>query len=156
MLVAGVETRIVALLPAWLRPVDVAQSWPRRLLRWALGAFLATAGMGHFTNAEEFLAQVPPYLPEPELLVAASGVVELLLAAALILLPRWRRAVGFAALLFLIAVTPGNVAQYTEARDAFGLNSDAARLTRVLLSPLLWVWASAAADLWPRPRRPVS
>ena len=156
MPVAGVEARITGFLPVWLGPADAPQSWPGRLLRWGLGAFLATAGVGHFTNAEEFLAQVPPYLPEPELLVAVSGVVELLLAAALIALPRWRRAVGFAALLFLVAVTPGNIAQYTEARDAFGLNSDAARLTRVLLSPLLWVWAGAAADLWPRPRRRVS
>ena len=147
------EHRIADVLPAWLGPDETMQPWPRRLLRWALGVFLGVAGTGHFTNAEAFLAQVPPYLPEPELLVAASGVIELLLAAALIALPRWRRAVGFAALLFLIAVTPGNIAQYAEARDAFGLNSDAARLTRVLLAPLLWVWASAAGDLWPRVRR---
>ena len=147
------QARLAALLPAWLAPDDRPQTAPRRLLRVALGGFLGFAGVNHFTNAEEFLAQVPPYLPEPELLVAVSGVAELVLAAALLLLPRWRRAVGFAALLFLVAVTPGNLAQYTEARDAFGLDTDAARLTRLLLSPLLWVWASAAGDLWPRPRR---
>lgn len=140
-------------LPARLGPLDTPQRWLRLLLRWALAAFLGFAGINHFTNAEEFLAQVPPYLPEPELLVAVSGVVEILLALALVLLPRWRRAVGLAALLFLIAVLPGNIAQYTEARDAFGLDTDAARLTRLLLSPLLWVWATAAGDLWPRPRR---
>lgn len=139
-------------LPAGLGPLDTPQRWLRLLLRWALAAFLGFAGINHFTNAEEFLAQVPPYLPEPELLVAVSGVVEILLALALVLLPRWRRAVGLAALLFLIAVLPGNIAQYTEARDAFGLDTDAARLTRLLLSPLLWVWATAAGDLWPRPR----
>jgi uncharacterized membrane protein len=148
-----IAQQVERLLPARLGPVDQSQSWPRTLLRWALAAFLATAGVGHFTNAEEFLAQVPPYLPEPELLVAVSGVVELALAFALVALPRWRRAAGFAALLFFLAVLPGNIAQYTEGRDAFGLTSDAARLTRVLLSPLLWVWASAAGDLWPRPRR---
>lgn len=147
------EARITALLPAWLGPDERPQTGPRRILRVALGLFLGFAGVNHFTNAEEFLAQVPPYLPEPELLVAVSGVAELAIAAALLLLPRWRRAVGFAALLFLVAVTPGNLVQYTEARDAFGLNTDAARLTRLLLSPLLWVWASAAGDLWPRPRR---
>lgn len=146
------EDRIAALLPAWLAPDDAPQSWPRRLLRWVLGLFLGVAGTGHFTNAEAFLTQVPPYLPEPELLVAVSGVVEILLALALLALPRWRRAVGFAAFLFLVAVTPGNIAQYTEARDAFGLDTDAARLTRVLLSPLLWLWASAAGDVWPRPQ----
>ena len=139
-------------LPERLGPLTSAQSWPRRLLRWALAAFLAVAGLGHFMRPEEFLAQVPPYLPGPELLVAISGVVELGLALALVVLPRHRRAVGFLVLLFFLAVLPGNIAQYTEARDAFGLDSDAARLVRVLLSPLLWVWATAAGDLWPRPR----
>jgi len=140
-------------LPARLAPLPGAQSWPRRLLRWGLAVFLAVAGIGHLVRPEEFLAQVPPYLPAPELLVAVSGVVELALALALVLLPRYRRAVGFLVLLFFLAVLPGNIAQYTEARDAFGLDSDAARLTRVLLSPALWVWATAAGDLWPRPRR---
>ena len=140
-------------LPGGLRPLDAGQSRPRTLLRWLLAGFIGTAGVGHFTNAEEFLAQVPPYLPAPELLVAVSGVIEIALAVALVTLPRWRRVIGFATLLFLLAVLPGNIAQYTEARDAFGLDSDAARLTRVLLSPLLWVWATAAGDLWPRPRR---
>jgi len=134
-------------------PLDRRQTGPRRVLRWSLAAFLATAGIGHFVRPEEFLAQVPPYLPAPELLVAVSGVVEIGLAVALIAFPRHRRAVGAAVLVLLIAVLPGNIAQYTEARDAFGLDTDAARLTRVLLSPLLWLWASAAADLWPRPRR---
>ena len=140
-------------LPGWLAPDDARQSRPRALLRWALAAFLGFAGVQHFVDPDEFLAQVPPYLPAPELLVAVSGVVEVALAVALVALPRWRRAVGFAVLLFFLAVLPGNIAQYTEARDAFGLNTDAARLTRVLLSPLLWVWATAAGDVWPRPRR---
>jgi uncharacterized membrane protein len=149
---ARIVQRFSVRLPAGLGPLEVPQSGPRRLLRWSLAAFIGTAGVGHFTNAEEFLAQVPPALPAPELLVAVSGVVEIALAVALIALPRWRRAVGFATLLFLLAVLPGNIAQYTEARDAFGLNSDGARLVRVLLSPVLWVWATAAGDLWPRPR----
>ena len=149
----SVTEALERVLPARLAPVDAPQSWPRTLLRWALAGFLGFAGVGHFTNAEEFLAQVPPYLPAPELLVAVSGVVEIALAGALVVLPRWRRATGFATLLFFLAVLPGNIAQYTEARDAFGLNSDEARLVRVLLSPLLWAWATTAGDLWPRPRR---
>ena len=148
--IAAVVERV---LPARLGPLDAPQSWPRTLLRWLLAGFVGTAGVGHFTNAEEFLAQVPPYLPAPELLVTVSGVVEIGLAVALVALPRWRRAVGFATLLFFLAVLPGNIAQYTEARDAFGLDSDGARLLRVLLSPVLWVWASAAGDVWPRPSR---
>jgi uncharacterized membrane protein len=153
MRMASLARTVERLLPARLGPSDAPQSRPRVLLRWSLAGLLGLAGVGHLTNAEEFLAQVPPYLPAPELLVAVSGVVEIALAVALVALPRWRHAVGFAALLFLLAVLPGNIAQYTEGRDAFGLDTDAARLTRVLLSPLLWVWATAAGDLWPRPRR---
>ncbi len=136
-----------------LQRSDEPQSRPRIALRWALAAFLGFAGVQHFVRPEAFLAQVPPYLPAPELLVVVSGIVEIMLAVALVALPRWRRLVGLATLLFFLAVLPGNIAQYTEARDAFGLNTDAARLTRVLLSPLLWVWATAAGDLWSRPSR---
>jgi uncharacterized membrane protein len=125
------------------------QTLLRRLLRWALAAFLAIAGLGHFFRADEFLQQVPPYLPAPELLVAVSGVAELGLAFALVALPRYRRIVGVLVALFFLAILPGNIAQYTEARDAFGLDSDAVRLTRLLLHPLLWLWAAAAGDLWP-------
>jgi uncharacterized membrane protein len=149
----GSPSRSRGLVRTVLQPRDTPQTWPRRVLRWALAAFLATAGVGHFLRPDEFLAQVPPYLPAPELLVALSGAVELALAFALVALPRWRGAVGAATLLFFFAVLPGNIAQYTEARDAFGLDSDLARLVRVLMSPLLWVWATIAGDLWPRPRR---
>jgi len=139
-------------LPGWLGPLEARQTWPRRFLRWALAGFLGTAGVGHFLRPDEFLQQVPPYLPAPELLVVLSGVAELGLALALVVLPRHRRAVGFLVALLLLAVLPGNIAQYTEARDAFGLDSDAARLTRLALHPLLWLWASIAGDLWPHPR----
>lgn len=141
-----------ARLRAVLQRVDGPQPPLRLLLRLALAAFLTSAGVGHLVDPEQFLAQVPPYLPEPELLVLVSGVVELALAAALVLLPRRRAAVGIVVLLFFLAVLPGNIAQYTEGRDAFGLDTDMARLVRVLLSPLLWVWALAATDVWPRPR----
>lgn len=138
-------------LPAWLGPLETPQTLLRRLLRWALAGFLAVAGTGHFLRPDDFLQQVPPYLPAPEFLVAASGVAELALALALVVLPRHRRMVGFLVALFFLAVLPGNIAQYTEARDAFGLDSDAARLTRLVLHPLLLLWATTAGDLWPRP-----
>jgi uncharacterized membrane protein len=139
-------------VPEWARPLPARQTLPRVVLRLTLAAFLATAGVGHFLRPDEFLQQVPPYLPAPELLVAVSGVVELGLALALVALPRHRRLVSLLVALLFLAVLPGNIAQYTEARDAFGLDSDAARLARLALHPLLWLWAFAAGDLWPRPR----
>jgi uncharacterized membrane protein len=92
-------------------------------------------------------------MPAPEAVVLVSGLVELVLAAALLLLGRWRRPVGVVVALFFLAILPGNIAQFTEARDAFGLTSDTARAIRLALHPLLWLWALAAADLWPPVRR---
>lgn len=136
-----------------LRPSDVRQGLFRWSLRMLLGSFLALAGVGHLFRPDEFLAQVPTWMPAPAAVVLISGLVELFLAGAVLLLPRWRRPVTIVVALFFLAILPGNIAQYTEARDAFGLTSDAARLTRLALHPLLWLWALVAGDVWPPVRR---
>lgn len=117
----------------------------RAVVRVLLGAFLLFAGAAHLTFARaEFQAQVPPWLPlDADLVVVASGIVELLLGAALLLLRRRRALVGLVVAAFFVAVLPGNIAQWTEGRDAFGLDSDAARFVRLLFQPLL-----VAAALW--------
>ncbi len=51
-----------------------------------------------------------------------------------------------------MAVFPGNVAQYVEGVDAFGLDSDGARLTRLFFQPLLVLWALWSTGAWPRQR----
>src|SRR6056297_1509065 len=56
----------------------------RTLGRVLLGLFLLTAGTGHFVAPETFLAQVPPWMPARLLIVYVSGVVELVLGAALV------------------------------------------------------------------------
>lgn len=127
----------------------VAQS--RRALRAlgqvALGGALLTAGAGHLTSQrEEFQAQVPAWVPlDPDAVVVASGVVELGLGAALV--GTWRQParglVGATAAAFFVAVFPGNIAQLTERRDAFGLDSDAKRAVRLLFQPVLVAWALA-------------
>ncbi len=129
----------------------------RRVAQVALGAAMLFAGTGHLTFArEEFQAQVPPWVPlDPDLVVLASGVVELAVGAALVV--TWRQParalVGVATALLFVAVFPGNVAQYTEGRDAFGLDTDRARLVRLFFQPVLIVWAlwaTRASLLWRR------
>lgn len=131
------------------RPVP-GTSWPQRLARWLLGLALAGAGVSHLTVArEEFLAQVPPWLPvDADLVVVASGVVEIALGAALVVLGRWRIPVGWATALFFLAIFPGNVAQFTEGRDGFGLDTDLARGIRLLFQPLLVAWALWSTGAW--------
>ncbi len=119
--------------------------------RWLLAGFLVFAGVSHFANAEEFLAQVPSWLPWRDGVVAVSGVVEIALGLALVALPRHRQLAGWCAAAFFVAVFPGNIAQFVEGTDAFGLDSDAARGVRLLFQPLLVLWALWCTGAWPRP-----
>lgn len=120
-----------------------AESTGRTVARWALGGVLLVAGIGHLTTQrEEFQAQVPNWVPvDDDVVVVASGVVEMALGASLILLRRQRVAVGLVVAGFFIAVFPGNIGQWREGTDAFGLDSDTKRFVRLLFQPLLVVWA---------------
>ena len=108
-----------------------------------LGLFLTSAGYSHLTvNRLEFQAQVPTWLPlDPDFVVLASGVVEMLLGAALLMLWRARAQVGLVVALFFIAIFPGNINQFVNGIDAFGLNTDMLRGVRLLFQPVLVLWA---------------
>ena len=117
----------------------------RAVAKAALGAAMVAAGTGHLTfQRQEFQAQVPPWFPaDPDLVVLASGVVEIGLGAAMLTVWRQpaRRRLGLLLALFFVAVFPGNIAQLTEHRDAFGLDTDTKRGVRLLFQPLLVLWA---------------
>ncbi|MBT2500944.1 MauE/DoxX family redox-associated membrane protein [Curtobacterium sp. ISL-83] len=118
----------------------------RSFLRVLLGLALVFAGASHLTFArEEFRAQVPDFVPlDEDATVLASGVAEIAIGSALVLAPRAsRRAVGAFAALFFAAVFPGNLSQWRNHRDAFGLDSDRKRLGRLFGQPVL-----IAAALW--------
>jgi uncharacterized membrane protein len=118
--------------------------------RVVLGLFLLLAGLSHLTvGRETFTAQVPDWLPLPDdLVVVGSGVVELALGASLIALPRHRVAVGWIVAAFFVAIFPGNISQYVNHIDAFGLTSDRARALRLLFQPLLVLWALWSTGAW--------
>lgn len=121
----------------------------RTVGRWLLAGFLVFAGTAHFVATQEFRAQVPPWIPlDVDLVVLASGVVEIVLGLSLVLLPRHRLLVGWLVAGLFVAVFPGNVAQYVEGRDAFGLDTDSARLTRLFFQPALVVWALWCTRAW--------
>ena len=114
----------------------------RKATQILLGATLIYTGTLHLTTSRmEFQAQVPPWVPlSPDFVVLASGVVEIALGLALVSLQR-RREVGIATALFFIAIFPGNISQFVNHIDAFGLDSDRARAIRLLFQPLLVLWA---------------
>ena len=107
-----------------------------------LGGALMYAGITHLTtNRTEFQAQVPTWVPfSADFVVLASGVVEIALGIALASL-QYRRQVGWITAAFFVAIFPGNISQYVNGIDAFGLDTDQARLTRLFFQPVLVLWA---------------
>ena len=131
------------------------QPLTKHLGRILLGAMLLFAGTSHLTfGRAEFLAQVPRWVPvDPDLVVVLSGVVELALGAALVALGRRRVAVGLLTAAFFIAIFPGNVSQYMNQVNAFGLDTDSKRFVRLFLQLPLVVWALWCTDAWAWLRR---
>jgi len=122
----------------------------RHLARTILGAALAYAGFTHLTsNRAEFQAQVPTILAsQADFVVIASGVVEIVLGLSLIFLFKYRTQIGWLVAAFFTAIFPGNISQYLNGTDAFGLNTDQARATRLLFQPLLVIWALWSTTAW--------
>jgi uncharacterized membrane protein len=122
----------------------------RKVLQIVLGAALAYAGFTHLTsNRAEFQAQVPTILAsQADFVVIASGVVEIVLGLSLIFLFKYRTQIGWTVAAFFTAIFPGNISQYLNGTDAFGLNTDQARATRLLFQPLLVIWALWSTGAW--------
>jgi uncharacterized membrane protein len=125
----------------------------RAVSQVALGVVLVSAGVSHLTVSRvEFQAQVPTWLPlDPDFVVISSGIVEILLGLALITLWPLRKRVGLVTALFFVAIFPGNINQFVNGIDAFGLNSDSARAARLLFQPVLVLWALWSTDALRRP-----
>ena len=119
----------------------------KKLLQLCLGAFLTSAGSSHLgSNQKEFLAQVPTWLPlNADFVVIASGLVEIALGISLItttfIFTKYRRQVGITVAVFFILIFPGNINQYVNNIDAFGLDTDQKLLIRLFFQPLLVLWA---------------
>ena len=125
----------------------------KKLLQLSLGAFLTSAATSHLgSNRKEFLAQVPTWLPlNADFVVIASGLVEIALGISLItttfIFTKFRRQVGITVAVFFILIFPGNINQYLNQIDAFGLDTDQKRLIRLFFQPLLVIWALWASGV---------
>lgn len=117
-------------------------------LRIILGTFMVLAGISHLTFSRvEFQAQVPDWIPlSKDLVVILSGIVEIGFGLAMIFWKKERIKVGIALAMFFILIFPGNIDQYINHTNAFGLNSDQARLMRLFFQPILIVWALWCTD----------
>ena len=119
----------------------------KKLLQLVLGIFLTSAGFSHLgSNRQAFQAQVPTWLPlDPDFVVIASGVVEIILGIALItttfVFTKYRKKVGIIVASFFVLIFPGNINQYVNGIDAFGLDTDQKRLIRLFFQPPLVIWS---------------
>jgi uncharacterized membrane protein len=125
----------------------------RNIVRILLGLFLVLAGTGHLSfSRHAFQAQVPPWIPmNPDLVVVLSGLVEILLGASLIFLVKQRITLGWVVAAFFVLVFPGNIAQLTEHRNSFGLDSDLKRWLRLpfqFVLIFLALWSTGAWQKW--------
>lgn len=122
----------------------------QHVARIVLGGALVFAGVSHLAWARsDFQAQVPDWVPlDTDLVVLLSGVVEIALGGALVLLVRYRVVLGWVAAAFFVAVFPGNVSQFVDGDAAFGLDSDTARAVRLVFQPVLIAWALWCTGAW--------
>jgi uncharacterized membrane protein len=104
---------------------------------------MVLAAIGHFTfQRAEFQAQVPDWLPfSKDFIVIASGVMEITLGLSMIFWQKHRVETGIALAIFYVLIFPGNIAQYMNEIDAFGLDTDLKRLIRLFFQPVLILWA---------------
>jgi uncharacterized membrane protein len=123
------------------------KSVARALSALALASLLAGSGTLHLLLPGPYRQIVPHALGHARELVAVSGVAELACAVA-VLLPRTRRAGGWATAALFVAVFPANVQMALDggiSGAAFPLNSPVAAWLRLPLQLPLILWALSVA-----------
>lgn len=120
----------------------------KRSSPWLLAGLLAGAGVAHFAAPGPYTRIIPKALPQPELLVAASGAAELA-CAALVAHPRTRRFGGWASAALFIAVFPANVQMALDSGRGSTAYQVATWARLPLQLPLVW-WAATIARRTPR------
>jgi uncharacterized membrane protein len=122
----------------------------KRIPQVILGLMLIFTGVSHLTTRRlEFQAQVPNQLKEvANFVVLASGFVEIALGVGLVVLWRYREAIGWLTAIFFVAIFWGNISQFVNGTDAFGLDTDMQRFVRLLFQPVLVAWALLSTGAW--------
>ncbi|MEJ1155982.1 MULTISPECIES: hypothetical protein [Microbacterium] len=118
----------------------------KAVARWLLAALLVAAGVSHLTwGRRGYRITVPDWATkalrtDKDMIVVASGAVEIMLGAALVVLPADRTRVGAIVAAFFVAVLPGNVHQWRTGRSAPLMRTDRSRFVRLFLQVPLIAW----------------
>lgn len=110
----------------------------KRISLYSMACLFVFAGANHFLNPNFYLKMMPPYFPEPSLLVILSGLAEIIFGLLLVF-SRTQKAAALGLIALLIAVFPANVYMYQQGSRQFSY-SDLALLLRLPLQILLIAW----------------
>ncbi|HSK17836.1 MAG TPA: DoxX family membrane protein [Longimicrobiales bacterium] len=106
LIVLVVVTLLARLIGHWAVPG--LRDWAA-CTRVGLAAMFFFTAVAHFNSMRgDLVAMVPPFVPNPELMVTFTGICEVLGAIGL-LVPRTRRIAAVALIALLVAVLPANI-----------------------------------------------
>lgn len=128
----------------------------RWVLRIVLAAAYVGAGIAHLRWPGPFLSITPDWVPQPALVIAATGVAEILGATALGAIPRLRRAAAIGLALYAVCVYPANIKHALDAISAHGASAWwPYHAPRLAFQPVIVWWALFAGGLtaWPFGRK---
>ncbi|WP_309644908.1 DoxX family protein [Phenylobacterium sp.] len=124
----------------------------RMIFRVVLAAAYLVAGVAHLYLPAPFLSITPQWVPQPELVIAATGVAEILGATTLVAIPPLRRAAAICLALYAVCVYPANIKHAADAVSAHGLGAWwPYHAPRLAFQPVLVWWALFAGGItaWP-------
>jgi uncharacterized membrane protein len=97
-------------------------------------------GVMHFVKTPMYVGTMPPYLPDPRLLVQISGVCEVLGGLGLVV-PGTRRWAAWGLVALLVAVWPANVQMALDHARGAGIPAWALWVRVGLQVPMIaWAW----------------
>jgi len=140
---------LIVMLAGWLvfraigaaAGLESAETWTGAL-RFALALMFAFTALAHFTarTRGDLVRMVPPWLPQPGLLVTVTGVLEILGAVGL-LVPSTVSVAAIALIALLIAMFPANIHAARTRQSIAGRTAT----PLVVRLPLQLFWIAALA-----------
>ena len=122
---------------------DIETNTIQNIARIVLGLLMAFAASGTLPSIGKSFRHrfLIGYRSVRMPLLLSPAIFELSLGLGMIFWSQQKVSIGLSLAIFYILIFPGNIAQYVNGTDAFGLDTDQARLIRLFFQPVLVLWA---------------